>query len=84
MVGEAVRVPENAATDHETVYFGVLRVELTDMGEIFDVAIHDELGGGAEIVAEFDYCRDELVVSRDFGHFFLGAKVNGEGGRMLS
>ena len=43
-VGETVGVPEDAAADHEAVYFGILRVEFADVGEVFDVAVHDEGG----------------------------------------
>ena len=53
------------------------------MGEVFDVAINDELGGGADLVAEVDDLGNELIVGGDFGHFFFSTEVDGEGGGML-
>ena len=81
--GEAVGVLEDAAANHETVDGGVLGVELEGVGAVFDVAVDDELGGGAEIVTEIGNIRNKLVVGGDFAHFFAGAEMNGEGGRVL-
>ena len=83
MVSEAVGVGEDAASDHEAVCFGVFGVELVDVGEVLDVAVNDELGGGADLIAEVDDLGNELIVGGDFGHFFLSTEVDGEGGRML-
>lgn len=44
MASEAVGVLEDAAANHETVYFGVFVVKFLDVSEIFDVAVHDEDG----------------------------------------
>ena len=61
MVGEAVGVLEDAAADHEAFDFGVFSVECEGVGAVFDVAVDDELGGGADLVAELDDGGDELV-----------------------
>ena len=53
------------------------------MGEVLDVAVNDELGGGADLITEVDNLGNELIVGGDFGHFFLSTEVDGEGGGML-
>ena len=80
MGGEAVWVFENAAADHEAVDLGVFLVEFEGVLFRFDVAIDDEFGFGADLVAEFDNFRDKFIVSGDFAHFFFSAEVDGEGG----
>lgn len=53
------------------------------MSAVFDVAVNDKLGVGAEMVAKFDDIWDKFIVSGDFTHFFFGAEMDGEGGRVL-
>jgi len=80
VVGETVRVLEDAAADHEAVDLGVFGVECEGVGFVFDVAIDDKLGVGADLAAKFDNIGDEFVVGGGFGHFFLSTEVDGEGG----
>ncbi len=54
MVGEAVGVSKNAAANHKAVYFGVFFVQFYGMGVIFDVAIDNKFGFGADFIAKFD------------------------------
>ena len=53
------------------------------MGAVFDVAVDDEFGVGANLVAKLDDSGDEFIVGGDFAHFFLSAKMYGEGGGVL-
>ena len=53
------------------------------MGAVFDIAVDDEFGVGADFVAKLNDAGDEFIVSGDFAHFFFGAKVHGEGGGVL-
>ena len=80
MVGETVRVLEDAAADHKAVDLGIFGMECEGVGFVFDVAIDDKLGVGADLAAKFDNIGDEFVVGGDFGHFFTGAEVNSVGG----
>ena len=58
MIGEAVRVGKDATTNHETIDFGILIVELKGMSAVFDIAVDNEFGLGANIITEFDDVRD--------------------------
>ena len=49
------------------------------MSVIFDVAINDKFGGGADFTAQLSYFWDQFVMSGDFTHFFAGAEMYGEG-----
>ena len=82
--GETVGVLEDATANHEAVNLGVLCVKGEGVSFIFNVTVDDKLGVGAEGVTEFDDGRDELVVGRDLAHFFFGAEMDGEGGRVFS
>ena len=82
VIGEADGVFENAATNHEAVN-AVFLAEFGSLRGGFDVAVDEEFGFGGEFVAEFDDFGDEVVVRRDFGHFFFGTEVDGEGGWMF-
>ena len=44
MIGEAIRVSEDAATDHEAVDSGVLDMELKGVSAVSDVAVDDKFG----------------------------------------
>ena len=79
MVGETVWILEDAAADHKAIDFRILSMKFQSVGFIFDVAVDDEFGFGTNLVAKSNNVRDELVVGRDFAHFFFGAEVDGEG-----
>ena len=83
MVGETVRVFENAAANHEAVNFGVFLVEFLGVGFGFDVAVDDEFSVGTNLASESDDFWDKLVVSGDLAHFFTGAEMDGKGGGMF-
>ena len=50
---------------------------------VLDVAVDDELGFWADFFAEGEDFGDKFVVGGDFAHFFFGAEVDGESGRVL-
>ena len=83
MVGEAIRVGEDAAADHKAVDFKILLMKFERMSAVTDVAVDDEFGFRRDLVAEFDDIRYEFIMGGDFAHFLLGAKVNGEGIRVF-
>ena len=51
-------------------------------GAVGDVVIDDQRGLRANLRAQFDNFWDYYVMGEDFAHFFLGAQVNGESGRV--
>ncbi len=83
MVGEAVGIFEDSATDHEAVCLGVFFVEGEGGGFGFDVAVDDEFGLGADLFTKFENIWDEFVVGGDFAHFFFGTEVDSQGGGVL-
>ena len=52
MVGETIGIFENAAADHESVNIGVVLMKGESGGFGFDIAVNDEFGLGAKLVAE--------------------------------
>lgn len=83
MVGETVGIFENAAANHETVNIGVVLMKSESGRFGLNIAVNDEFGLRAKLVAEGQNLWNEFVVSGDFGHFFSGAEMDGEGGGVL-
>ena len=79
---ETIGVLEHAAANHETVDRGELVGESEGGGAVFDVAVDNKLGFGAELGAQLQNFRDELVVGGNFTHLLFGAKMDGESGGM--
>ena len=83
MISETVWILEDATTNHKTVYCWIFGMESESVSFVFDIPIDDELGVWAYLVTKCDDVRDEFVMGGDFAHFFFGAEVNCESGRML-
>ena len=83
MVGEAVGVGKDAATDHEAVDCRVLLMKFKCVSAIADVAIDDQFGIWTGLVAKGDDIGYEFVMGRDFTHFFFSAEMDGKGGGMF-
>lgn len=83
MVGEAIWVGEDAATDHEAVDCRVLLMQFERVSAVSDVAVDDEFGVWTDSVAKGDDIRYEFVMGGDFAHFLFGTEMDGKGGGML-
>ena len=51
MISETIRIGKDAAANHKTIGFRVGLVQFEGLGAVFDVAIEDEFGGRADLVA---------------------------------
>ena len=84
MVGKAIGILKNATANHETVDFGIFSMELEGVGTVSNISVNDKFGFGGDFITSFDTVRYEFIVGGDFAHFFFGAEMDGESGRMLT